>query len=173
MAAFLPGNYVVGAIEFVELTLHRIIMLSMSGSPFWVGGRVSAGDIAHFLWITSPKFSTSETERNSFLGWAAKLDAVKALDSCHQYLDAMTADMPGGKGAPGASPVSWVASIVDALASQYGWRVWEIIEMPCRQIWQLLRCIRLRLDPNAIFINRADKLKQQWLDQRNAGVADG
>ena len=88
------------------------------------------------------------------------------------------ADTLGGKpaGQNDASYYSWIAAIVDTLASEYGWSEEQILNIPLTRVWQYLRIIKLRTSvKNEPMFNRSDKVRGAWLAARRmkgGGVID-
>lgn len=59
---------------------------------------------------------------------------------------------------------STVASIMDALASEYGWTPNVIMDLPLRVVWQLQRCIIKRHCPDAILGNPSDSIRARMVE---------
>lgn len=166
-AAFLDGPATYSGIEFSELTLRRLLLLAVSGNPFICGGQVSPGDAGQLLWICSPECTPDPRKRDKFIRRISRIDSGILLAGIREYLDAMLADLPGGSGQMAAQPTHWAAGVVHAIASAYGWTDECIMDLPVRRLWQYLRCIRRQSDPKAVFANPSDRVRAQWLNERN------
>lgn len=134
-----------GSTEPVEIpirvmTLMDMLTLIQSRSPFLCGGKVQAGDIAHFLWTLCAHWEPCDEAREAFIREISILQHGPFLKEIEEYVDRIFLDAPGG-GSTGPAHVSFVASTVHALASKYGWSQAEIFATPLPRIYQYLRCI--------------------------------
>lgn len=75
------------------------------------------------------------------------------------------ADAPtGSSGKDRVAVASMTAVIVDILASEYGWTIEYCMDLPLRQVWQLLRAMQRRHDADAPIGNPSDSVITQWLN---------
>ena len=162
----------IGGREFLPLTIRHYLALDAVDSPFIRGGVMPTPEqLCQFLWVIAPEFSP---DSGAMLNFAKAIGAWPSFDArvkeCFELVEVTFMDAPQGDGgnAGGPSFVSWVASIVDALGSEYGWKPFEVIDMPLRQIFQLLRAIRRRHDPKAMLFNTlSDRARLAWLESLN------
>ena len=158
----------IGGREFLPLTIRHYLALDAVDSPFIRGGKMPTPEqLCQFLWIIAPEFTT---DSGAMLNFANQVGAWPAFDArvkeCYDMIENTFMDAPQGSGVDsGPSYVSWVASIIDVLASEYGWKPFEIVEMPLRQIFQLMRAMRKRHDPKAVMFNMlSDRARVAWAD---------
>jgi hypothetical protein len=126
-------------------------------------------DLAMFLWVLSPNFSTEKRKRLKFLKQVAKLNLTQTITGVTLYISQTFLDAPGGNtNAIEASYTSQASDIIDLLASQYGWSLNEIMSLSLKQVFQLTRSIRQRLNPTEHkLINRiSDGLKLAALKEQ-------
>lgn len=98
--------------------------------------------------------------------WTIKADVMTDLDN---YLARTFATMPGGKGQQ--SSIGWVASMVDLLASEYGWPENEILHCPLKRVFQYVASISTRITGKPVaFSSRADALQAEFMEKANAGI---
>lgn len=92
-----------------------------------------------------------------------------------EYLDAAMNDAPAsqvGAAKEDAPATCFAASLVHAIASEYGWPLDQILDAPLACIYGLLRKIATKYDPKAIFISRRSrKVKGDWLRSLRAPEA--
>lgn len=175
--AFLGAVEPIAGIEMSPLTLERLNLLMLAGNAYVCGGAPTAGDAAAVLWVGSAAFRPGDLEaRDRFVRRIARLPVDEVEAGVLGYLDTALFDLVGdGAGASGKSSgrqpvVSWVASIVDTIASEYGWARRDIMTCPLAELAQYLRRIELRQGGkpgNPL----SDKAKTDWLAQQNAHVA--
>lgn len=154
-------------LECVQMTMRHYLMLDAVDSPFVRGGLPTPEQLAQFLWIVSPSFTPDEGEALKFAKEIGKLPFTQAVKESLDYVETTFLDAPqgSGKGDEGPSFYSWVTSLIDALASEYGWHPFEVLEMPLRQVFQLLRAMKKRHDPKCGMINSlSDRAKLDYLE---------
>lgn len=152
--------------DFQQITIRHYMMLEAVDSPFVRGVIPTPEQLAQFLWIISPGFSTDPGEALRFTKGIAELPFTQAVKESMDLVETTFLDAPqgSGKAEDSTSYYSWVASIIDALASEYGWRPFEIIDLPLRQVFQLLRAMKKRHDPKCGMINNlSDRAKLDYL----------
>ena len=157
----------IGGREFLPLTIRHYLALDAVDSPFIRGGGMPTPEqLCQFLWVIAPEFSTDSGAMLNFAKAIGGLPFEATVKECFELVEVTFMDSPQGDGSTsGPSFVSWVASIVDALGSEYGWMPRDIIDMPLRQVFQLLRAIRRRHDPKAMLFNTmSDRARLAWLE---------
>jgi hypothetical protein len=164
-AAFIRAPLLICGIPVNQLTGEHLVILEAIRSPFVIGGHADAADVALFLWILSPDFQPRECRtKRSFIKGCRRVNYLNAVSEIRSMVDDAFQDSPCGGGVSGPSFTSWLASIVDILASQYGWDEDTILRMPLARVFQYLRCIKQRNDPDAILFNqRSDAAKHAAL----------
>lgn len=168
--AFLDIPEQICGIDVKPLTLRHVLALSLVGSPFMVGGNPSPVDCAQFLWCVSTSWSPhSRWRRKLFIRRCRRLKFSTLAKSIEEFVDEAFQDSPATTDCGDRqSFYSFAASIVDTFASEYGWPAHYIIDMPAKQLFQLMSVIRKRKNPAAILFNPSEKVRGRWLDQINS-----
>lgn len=149
-----------------QFTLRHLLHLFQIKSPFFYGGDPGPEDVALFLWIVSPQFRLGgDSARGEFYESIAGLGFSAAEQEIRSYIDRAQFDRPSGGG--GATPIaSFFASVIHTLASEYGWSVSEIMDLPLAAIYQLTRLIAREHNPRRPFPNRiSDRAKVEFTKQ--------
>lgn len=163
------GNEVLCGLSVRAMTARHVALLDMAGSPFVCGGAPAPGRVAQFLWVVSKEFMAGDTAvRDAFVARCKSLPFLDSTRQIEQYVEDAFQDAPPGKRAGERIPlVSWVADLVDILASEYGWAEPEILNLPLKRAFQYVRCIQRRHNPKATFFNPSDKVRGEWLKEQN------
>lgn len=158
----------INGVPAVQLTPKRYLLLSVANAL--VGEDLPTFDsVLRFLWICSPKFSESKT-RGRFFRWShRKLDPTETVEACAKYIERAFRFKPPTTAGKGSSGEDWVSSLVDNIASEYGWPLDRILETPLAVLFLLCARIRARYTAKPVsFSNEADKLKAEYLKKVNA-----
>lgn len=118
---FIEASRTVCGCELRQVTPRDLLLLDYARSPFVVGGDITPGAIAQFLWQMLAEQPQGWLSRRRFFRHCAALDYDEAIAAIHTYLDRTFADAPagsGGSGAPGA-PIgtSFVAPLIVRIAA--------------------------------------------------------
>ena len=184
LVSFFDVNHeTICGIKVRPLTPRLALELDAAGSPF-MRARLpeTRGEIAAFVWHISTERATRppwywpwsadrwiEYRRRKFLRSLLPLDAVVLTDAIFKYVNDAGADGPGGVSGGGAPFACWPSTLVDYFASRYGWSENTILDLPLKRLWQYWRHIRNRESKElALFINRSDEVRGNWLAARNA-----
>ena len=152
---------------------HLILLGAMENAFVTRRGVPTITDVFQFLWVVSPEYGVDPDQRGAF--WkrlATKLNGTQPLPAIMKYLDDAFYDAPLGTPTPQKLFTSSVAGIVDTLASEYGWTDDLILEMPLARVFQYLRRIRQRTNPQAPMFNRSEKLISDWMNARMRQTAN-
>lgn len=174
-AAFLDLPLTLCGVECCHLTPRRLAVLMVSQSPFVCGGLPMPEHVAQFLWALDPEFDyTASRKREKFIQRIASLAYDDAVKQIADYVDEVFMDSPASdSGQIEESCNSWLASIVDALASEYGWSQAQVLDTPIACVFQYLRIIERRHNPKALKFNRlTDRAKNQFLEALNQPKAE-
>jgi hypothetical protein len=172
-SAFLAVTPPICGVPIQHMSLRHWMQLIGCKNRFIRGERPEASDVAMFLWFLSPEYSTDVDARSKFIAERVRpLDFLGVTREIYAYLNRVFQDIPQGDGsAAGKNYTAAVASIVDLLASEYGWTDEHILTMPIARVFQYLRRIEKRRDPKAIQFNRSERLVSEWLRNRCAPAA--
>ena len=126
--------------------------------------------VAQFLWALHPKFSFTNTiERDAFIEACGAVEYASAVEEIKAFVEDCFMDSPQPSGTKSESYNSWLASMVDALAREYGWTQPEVLNLPMASLFQYIRLIERRNGKKGPQFNRlTDSAKNQWLEQMNA-----
>lgn len=168
--AFLNLPLVICGFPCEPMTARHFAILIHARSPFVVGGFPLPENVAQFLWVLNPRFDyTATVERDAFIECCSELDYDNAVQEIRQYIDDCFMDSPANSGGGGESFNSWLASLVDTLAREYGWREREILDLPLASLFQYVRLIVARHDSKSPQFNKlTDAAKNRWLESANA-----
>ena len=154
----------------VVLNLERYLLLHQAGVfDGSCGENVSA--IHLFLWIVSPDFVAEPKASKKFYRKHRKIDVEKYAQAIEHYIEKMfsgsgatSEESSGGSGGGN----DWVASIVDLIASEYGWKEEQILKTPIPRLLQYTNRIRVRHGSKAVnFSTEADRLQQEFMEKAN------
>jgi hypothetical protein len=164
--AFLDLADDLAGVEVRPFTLRHALILESIGSPFLCGGVIAPADVAIFLWVISKTYLIDVNGKERVIAQCRDLPFEVTCQAIHDYLDAALADSPAG-GKAQDSCVAWPAQFVDTFAREYGWSDETILQLPFKRANQYLRCIVQRYNPKAIFIDRSDRVRGEWLQRQN------
>ena len=163
--ASLPLQIAIGDRFIVPLTVEKYLMLQQVGNRFFVDGNPDAEDVAGFLWLNSPDFDPDPKKGRKFVRKFKRKTWLNYLGPIAEYLQGVVEMAQSG----GGSNSSWVAGLVDLLASQYHWTRSDIMATPMAQVFLLSGKMRARIAQNTTsFSPRADALQQEFMDKANA-----
>jgi hypothetical protein len=154
-AVWLDTAPVIAGIQCDALTVRKFAMLSEGQSPFVCGGPIFPEHVAQFLWVMSQDFCLDLAKRDEFVKRIAALDYEDARASIAEYCETVFFDANPDREESNTEPkASFIASLTDRFASEYGWLPDDVLDLPMGQVLQLLRLIQLRHDPKAAVGNR-------------------
>lgn len=98
-----------------------------------------------------------------------RLDMGSVYAEVVALLNATYLDSIGTTGGTGTGISSWAGAVdyIDLLATEYGWRANDILNMPYRQLIQCVRRISKRKDPKFPISSSADRVSSRWLESQN------
>jgi hypothetical protein len=174
--AFLPMPPPICGVPVRHMNARHHIILMGCGNRCLAGGRVLPEDVAFFLWVLSPQYTTQPGFREAFIAESVRpLDFPSVVLDISTYLDRVFQDWPAPPtdGAQRKQYTAPVASIVDILATEYGWSDEAILEMPLARIFQYLRRITMRHNPRALMFNPSERVLSRYMQQRQAAANGG
>ena len=163
--AFLALPEIVCGFEVPPLTLTHVIALSVVRNPFVAGGSITPTDIAEVLVaLTRP----TGWQRRKLLRRLRRMNYAQAVHEVSGYFDEAFQDAPAGSSNPeGTVYYSNAAALVDVFAREYGWNAHLTLRLPLKQLFQYLKAMQRSRDPRAVMFNPSDKVRGQWLVERN------
>jgi hypothetical protein len=150
-------------IECEPLTPRRVEWLRLAKSPFIIGGKVGAVEVAQFLWIVSKSFVPNREKRDDFLQSNLALDVAKARQEIDEYIDRAYLNSPEGK--PVCPKVSPCATYAHAMAGdpyRMPWR--EVMDTPIAVIHQLMAAHDMS-EGRTVINKRSDKFFGDFADK--------
>ena len=165
----------IGDFPAVILNIQKYLLLQQAG-VFEGKGDKTVNDVLIFLWIVHPEFVAEPLRSKAFFKEHAKIDLQAYATQITDYLGSMFQMMPGkesGKSG-GGSNKDWVASLVDLIASEYGWPEKEILNIPLPRLFQYVSRITQRLSGSPVsFSKEADRLQAEFMEKANTDQEDG
>lgn len=151
------------------MSSKHLCVLTHCDNAFVSNSRPIPEHVAQFLWCLSPGFSYTDWKaRDKFVIGCAGLNFDKSVKEIEDYVEEVFLDSPEGSGERSESIASWIASLVDVLAAEYGWKQKEVVEMPLACVFQYIRVIRNRTGEKQISFNRlTDSVKTKFLENLN------
>jgi len=171
---FLPVNARVGRFDLAPMTVQRLLVLESLESPFLTGKRIpTRRDVLTFLFVMSPRFKLSRWGmrwwmiRHVFIVWPWYTMQIAEL------MEEASKLMGTAKGEPksGDEGSAWASMIIDGFASQYGWSLKQIMDMPIPTAVLLGKAMGARLSMDdkggakASISRHADKVRGDYLDE--------
>jgi len=168
-SAFLGLPVVICGLPCAELTARRFAVLMNCRNPFVCGGFPLPEHIAQLLWAMDPEFSyTNEAAKLKRIEACKKLDYHECVAEIKAFVEECFLDAPPTGDVAGESFNSWMASLIDFIAREYGWSHRDILETPVAALFQYVRIINRRINRDEPQFNRlTDAARQKWLDEVN------
>ena len=164
--AFLELKENICGIEVDPLTLLKMELLRIAGSPFIVGGTVSQTSIIQFLWIVCTNFVMGNPQVRD--EWIAThpIDFQKAREEIDDYLDRAFLDAQGGGGRQ-KTVVSMCATIAHCMAGEpyrMNWR--DVLRTPVAVLFQLIKADGISRGTMPLRNKRSDVISSQFYEKR-------
>ena len=162
----------VGDFVALPLTLSRYLLLSQEGLFEDEEGDDARIPVLRFLWIVSPDFSSNPDDSARFVRKNRNIDPTPYPNLIREYLDNAFRYSPPRRETRTASgkatPKEWVSSIVDLIASEYGWTEQAILDLPITRLFLYVKRIRVRLGSDETdFSSEADRLQAEFMRRAN------
>lgn len=163
---FLEVPETICGVECVPLTPRRVEWLRLAKSPFIIGGKAGAIEVAQFLWVVSKQFTPSKAERDKFIPSILDIDVAKARKEIDEYLDRAYLNAIGGKDQrPCISPCASYAFALAGEPYRMPWR--EVLDTPLGVIFQLIGAIEMS-QGKAMINKRSDAVNVRYAEALNA-----
>lgn len=183
-AAWLDVPYKIGRFEIQPLTLGGLIDLNASGNSFIAGGVHTYGDIIAFIWRCDKayaplhklgfrgQFRRFRLQRKARKLWM-KDQLVPEMEDLRDYFagirkeENITTKKRGKGRGLGESVASLAAYRVHNMATEYGWKIKDVMGTPVAQMNQLASVSSLVNDPDAKGIAPLRELRNWGLQELN------
>ena len=157
----------IGDFPAALLTMERWILLH-EADALLTGKPPSVETVLRFLWIVSPNFPPKPRRARWFFWRHRKIDLPIVLGEIFKYLERQLGGMSGGGESKGGSK-EWISGIIDLVASEYGWKLSDILTMPLQSVFLLMRRIRCRVGGDPVAFNaEGDRLQAEFIEKANA-----
>ena len=160
----------------VVLDVERYLILQQAG-VFDGSCSQHISPVLLFLWIVNPGFEVDATKGQTFFKKFKRLDQAAYASGIEDYIANTFRQMPGAKDKEGqgggGGATDWVASVVDLLASEYGWNEKKILRIPLPRLFRYVAQINYRKGGSKVmFSSEADRLRQEFMAAANASQED-
>lgn len=159
----------IGDFPAIVLTIEKYLLLQQAG-VFEGTNDKTVNDVLIFLWIVSPDFEADPELSKAFFREHGKLDLPTYANAISDYLGSMFHLMPAKSSveAGGSASSDWVASLVDLIASEYGWPEEKILRIPLPRLFQYVGRITQRMTGTAMtFSKESDRLQAEFMAEAN------
>lgn len=138
-----------GLVLLKPLTPRMWIDLHFADNPYVTGkGDATVEALLQLLWRCSIVYAPEKVEiRSQFWAGCAGLVFSDAHFEVRSYLERAWRFIPAGEKSKSESYYVWCASLVDLIASEYGWNEETILETPFVRLFQYIHRILSRKDP--------------------------
>ena len=174
---FLPITARVGRFNIAPMTVQRLLVLESLESPFLGGQSMpTRRDVLVFLYVVSPGFKLSRWRmrywfvRHVFILWPWYTMQIAELMQEASKLMGTDKNEPKS----GDEGSAWAAMIIDGFASQYGWSLNQIMDLPMATAVLLGKAMGARLSMDskggakASVSRHADKVRGDYLEEVKA-----
>lgn len=191
-AAFLPVNESIGGFEVLPMTWRHFMVLRIMRSPLLTGEDATPAELAAFLWVLSPEYTTDDRARDAFykrcrvftmqrkprFQWQPKkwiADNVRAqvtfgriLVEARRYIEESLQDCPGKSKAGGFeieyfSDAAWLCA---HFGREFGWDDEQTLDKPLKRLWQYLKESSQHNGLKDPMFNPSDKVRGEWLARK-------
>jgi len=173
-AAVAPGALAVerDGIRAGPLRLRHIALLDAILSPFAGHDTPVTPEEIIRAWLIVRDLdytrNAAASERDREIAFAAGHLATITSLLC-DLLDMALRDMPPAQGHnSGGAAASPIATLIDLFASEYGWRLDDILDLPMPLAAQLLRAILRRKNPDVALGNPSDRVLTEYLNKQQS-----
>ena len=146
-ASILDIPEMICTVQVKPFTPRMYCLLGLKQSPIIKGGQVKDTDLLLFMGIVTDTLN-DEAKRKELVERLVKIEPQQLLDEITTYYENSFIDAPTSNGKQPFCSSHWLFSIVDLIASAYGWSEETIINLPFKRIWNYVRAMQQRSDPN-------------------------
>lgn len=168
-ASFLDLTTSICGVEIRQMTPRDLLILDGIGNPLMSGQLPSPAQLAEFLWLLSPRYAVGAPVRRFLFGRSIRrLSYMAAVKACWRYIEDTFQDSPASSGASAMPYAGWCAHMIVGLSSNPVEAEGLILNTPLKRLFQYMKCIRRRNDPQSPVHNPSDKLKGDYARLLNA-----
>lgn len=165
-SAFISDFDVIGKIKVSALTPKLFTILTLMKSPLVLGGQLTSESILSFLWVIKIK-SPDENQTSFFETVILKEEFETIMRDIGNYFEDAFQDAPLVS-APVDNTIPYYSSmttIVDYLASEYGWKEEDILNMPYKRLFQYIKLLMKKHNPEKVLFNKSDSIKSEMIQE--------
>jgi len=168
-ASFLDINANICGVEIRQMTPRDLLILDGIGNPLMSGGLPSPAQLADFLWKLSPRYLEGHSVRRFLFARSIRhLNYIEAVRACLNYIEDTFQDSPPSSGVSSMPYAGWCAHLICNLSSNPAEAEKVILNTPLKRLFQYLKVLRRKNDPDSTTHNPSDKVKGDYLRLLNA-----
>jgi len=148
LESFLSIETEVGPFRLMPMQVGHVLQLEYAENRLSLGEEPQIDDIVHLLWILKPE-SDKRSERAFSRFVAREINNFFQLE-IQGFFNVQFNDMPGNGSGETVNEYDssvWLCSLLDALCSEYGWTIQEVMQTPMSVALQLMQRIIKRNNP--------------------------
>ena len=133
--------------ELMPLTLRQFLELEFAENRI-IEKVPYVDDLVHLLWLVRPK--SEKRSIKSFARFVSKSLTPVRRNEIIAWFNVQFNDMPQGGGNGHVNEYDsgvWLCTLIDTIASEYGWSMDSILDMPMASAFQLFQRILKRNNP--------------------------
>lgn len=148
LEALLGVETEIAGIKLRQINGYDVLELEYAENKIINGGKPDYSDFCHFFWLIRAK-SEKRSQKAIFKIILEFMENESFVDDVYFFVGASFHDLPSTgkkeKLSYEANPKVWLMSMVDLIASEYGWTFDEIMNSPLERTLQLYQYILKRL----------------------------
>lgn len=158
--SFIFDHEYIGNTKVYSLTPKLLSLLSIVKNNIICGGEITNETILSFLWTIKVK-DTNEKQSEFVESVIVQENINEVLQDINDYFKNTFSDQLSGKENVTIPYWSNLAAIIDLFAREYGWSENIIINTPYKRLFQYIRIIVKRNNPEKILFNSSDTVKSE------------
>lgn len=148
LESFLRIETEVGPFRLMPMQVGHVLQLEYAENRLSLGEEPQIDDIVHLLWILKPE--SDKRSMRAFSRFVAREINIFFQLEIQGFFNVQFNDMPGNGSGETVNEYDssvWLCSLLDALCSEYGWTIQEVIQTPMSVSLQLMQRIIKRNNP--------------------------
>lgn len=137
----------IGHFELLPITIRHYLQLEYVENGI-IDGDPQIDDFVHLLWLVKP--SADDRKKKAFAKFVVKHLTIKDQNEISAWFALQFNDMPqSGEGSSANEFDSsvWICTLIDSIASEYGWSIDSILDTPLASAFQLFQRVIKRNNP--------------------------
>jgi hypothetical protein len=144
LESFLDLPTDLGFCKVRSITPRDCVIFDIDDNKLFGSGPIMMEDCLHLAWtLRIEKCKEYKFAKKVGKAWLAD---IMAIDRCREFVGGTFIDCPkfGGKDCNESNSGVWLPSLIDCIASEYGWRQSEIMNTPIKNLFLLMQQIYRR-----------------------------